>query len=136
MVHDYLEHIKYDTDSEHRLAENMLREKYVNIVGKELVESVIKAVKIFISQNREIFSSSYEVFNEYTIYAEDEMNIIDRLMVDHENREVKIVDYKTGEGYKQEQLDNYAEIIKQNLDAEYEIDTEFLIVELNKLKNN
>ena len=58
------------------------------------------------------------------------MKRIDRLMVDEEAKQIKILDYKTGEQYKDEQLIEYAEVLKKKLDKDYMIETEFVNIEL------
>jgi len=130
IAHDYLEYIKYNTKKEHWVARDIIMDKYVNIVGKEVIENIITAVKEFIEGNKPLFEERYEVFTEYTLYDEDEMKRIDRLMVDEEAKQIKILDYKTGEQYKDEQLIEYAEVLKKKLDKDYMIETDFINIEL------
>lgn len=130
IVHDYLEHIIYNKEDEHKIAENIIRDNYVNIVGRKVLTDIISSVKEFIEENREIFAEKYEVYTEYTLFAGDEMKRIDRFMIDREEKKIKIIDYKTGTQYEEEQLENYAELINNNLEEVYEIETEFLVVKI------
>lgn len=126
IVHDYLEHIIYNTSEEYRLAREIVNDKYVNIVGKEVIKSIIGAVKVFIENNKSLFDERYEVLTEYTLYDEEEFKRIDRLMVDEENKIIKILDYKTGEQYKEEQLNEYSSVLENKLEEDYIIETDFL----------
>jgi ATP-dependent exoDNAse (exonuclease V) beta subunit len=130
IAHDYLEYIIYDNEKEHRLARDIIMDKYVNIVGADEIEYIITAVKEFIEGNKPLFEVKYDVFNEYTLYDGDEMKRIDRLMVDEDAKKIKILDYKTGEHYEEKQLDEYAEVLTNKLDEDYNIETEFLNIEL------
>jgi ATP-dependent exoDNAse (exonuclease V) beta subunit len=130
VVHDYLEHIIYNKEKEHKIAENIIRDKYVNIVGRDLLVDIISSLKEFIKENIEIFAEKYDVFTEYTLFDDEEMKRIDRLMIDREEKKIRIIDYKTGTNYEAEQLDNYAELINNKLREDYEIKTEFLAVKI------
>jgi ATP-dependent exoDNAse (exonuclease V) beta subunit len=130
MVHDYLEHIIYNMDNEHKIAENIIRDKYVNIVGGAILADIIASIKEFVKDNSAIFADKYDVFTEYTLFDGDDMKRIDRLMIDRKYKKIKIIDYKTGTQFEEAQLENYAELIKNKLSEDYEIESEFLVVKI------
>ena len=130
IAHDYLEQIIYNEKREHRLAKDIINDKYVNIVGREVITSIITAVREFIDNNKSLFDESYEIFTEYTLYDGDDIKRIDRLMVDRVNKKIKILDYKTGEQFKEKQLTEYAAVLKKRLDKDYIIDTAFINIRL------
>lgn len=130
MVHDYLEQIIYNTEQEHKIAENIIRDKYINIVGSKILTDIIASVKEFIKVNSEIFADKYDVFTEYTLFDGDDMKRIDRLLIDRKDKKIRIIDYKTGTQYEEEQLENYAELINNKLSEDYKIESEFLVVKI------
>ncbi|MCF8009357.1 MAG: hypothetical protein K9K32_06290, partial [Halanaerobiales bacterium] len=130
IAHDYLEHIKYSTDKEHKIARDIITDKFVNIVGINLIDQIISTLKEFIKNNQILFDKNYEIFTEYTLFDGDQMKRIDRLMIDRDNKKIKILDYKTGKQFKEEQLNQYAELIKEKVDKEYLIETGFISINL------
>lgn len=130
IVHDYLEQIIYNTENEHKIAKNIIRDKYINIVGREILTDIISSVKKFIEDNSEIFADKYDVFTEYTLFDGDEMKRIDRLMIDRKDKKIRIIDYKTGTQFEEVQLENYAELINNKLSEDYKIESEFLVVKI------
>jgi len=130
IAHDYLEYIKYNKEKEHKTAENIIRDSYVNIVGEMVINNIVKVLKKYIKTNQALFDPKYEVFTEYTLYQEDQIKRIDRLMVDKKNKVIKIVDYKTGKYHKEEQLTEYALVLKNKLEKDYKIKTEFIDIKL------
>ena len=67
------------------------------------------------TQKPDIFSSQKwdKVFTEYSIFSPDGQEFrLDRMMVNEQTKEVKIIDYKTGEIYDESQVENYINILK------------------------
>ncbi|RQD69414.1 MAG: DNA helicase UvrD [Halanaerobium sp. MSAO_Bac5] len=132
IVHDYLQYIKYDRKKEHQLAAAIIRDKYLNIVGKKVIDKLINLLQVFTAAKKDLFADKYEVFTEYTIFAGEEMKRIDRLMIDKKAKKIKIIDYKTGDKYQSEQLEAYAELIESKSKTGYDIETEFIDVKIGK----
>lgn len=124
-AHYYLEHVKYNQPEERCFARKMVLARYGNILGPEKIEQIFKRVNTFINNNPDYFSDDIKVFTEYKLTAGDESKRLDRLMVDQKNKEIKIIDYKTGELKEQSQLDEYEELIKSKVDGQYKISSEF-----------
>ncbi len=131
IAHNYLEYIKFNKDKEHKLAKSVIYNRYINIIGKEELDRIIKYIKDFITENKKYFAKKYEVYNEYQLYEDDEIIRIDRLLVDKKKKKILILDYKTGDFYKEEQLDRYFEVLKSKIDEDYDISTKFLSLNIN-----
>lgn len=91
------------------------KEEYVEVLSKskfELIQSVIstvknhkKANKLFDNLFKDIVSSNVEILNELIIYWDYPINVkqepikcksmIDRLIIDHDNKKVTLIDLKT-----------------------------------------
>ncbi|RAK10522.1 ATP-dependent exoDNAse (exonuclease V) beta subunit [Halanaerobium saccharolyticum] len=129
-LHYYLENIKYNQDSEKESARKLLKSKYGNLLGIEKIEAVIKEADQFISSHSEIFAEEYQVFNEYLLKENTESGEkqyrIDRLLVDQQNRKVKIIDYKSGSYRDPAQLKKYQELLEKKLEAGWEIESQFM----------
>ena len=130
IVHDYLQYISYDKEEEHQLAANIISDKYVNIVGQEVIVELTNSLQEFTAANKELFAEKYDVFTEYSLFDGSEMKRIDRLMIDQRAKKILIIDYKTGEKFKKEQLEDYADLISSKVDQAYDIKTEFINVKL------
>ncbi|MGM0548158.1 MAG: hypothetical protein ACQER0_02660, partial [Bacillota bacterium] len=92
--------------------------------------AIIEKSNQFIEAHPEIFSKKYEVFNEYLLKAKTNLGEkqyrIDRLLVDRQNKLVKIIDYKSGSYRDPEQLKSYKEILAAKLDSDWQLETEFM----------
>jgi ATP-dependent exoDNAse (exonuclease V) beta subunit len=125
-IHYYLEHIKYNTTVEKEYAQSMVLAKYGNMLGGAKIVDLFKRVDDFISSHCEYFAEKWEVFTEYELEANHQLHRIDRLMVDRANKEIMILDYKSGDTKQESQLERYQRIIRKKLGREYEIKAEFL----------
>ena len=133
-MHYYFEHILNNVHEDKKTAKSAILNKYGNILGKSILNELIKRMDKFISGNKKIYDSKYEIYTEFEIYDnEGKRKIIDRINVDKNKNEIYIYDYKTGyepqenEKYK-EQIENYKKIMKEKLGEEYKIYTEILEV--------
>ncbi len=116
IVHYYLSFIKFNTEQERYFARSKTIGNYGGLMPVEKIESLILNVNEFMAQNPELFSSKKwdTVFTEYTIFSPEGQEFrIDRIMVNERSKEVKIIDYKTGEIYDEKQIKNYVNILKQ-----------------------
>ncbi|TDO92115.1 ATP-dependent exoDNAse (exonuclease V) beta subunit [Halanaerobium saccharolyticum] len=129
-LHYYLENIKYNQEAEKHSARKLLKSKYGNLMGREKIETVIKEAEQFISSHSEIFSEKYQIFNEYLLKEQTKTGKkqywIDRLLVDQQNKKVRIIDYKSGSYRDPAQLKKYRELLERQLEAGWEIETQFV----------
>jgi hypothetical protein len=129
-LHYYLENIKYNSEEEKLSARRLLKSKYGNLLGKEKINTVIEKAEEFIIANPEIFSEKHQVFNEYLlkekIEAGEKHYRIDRLLVDREEKKIKIIDYKSGSYRNPEQLEKYKQLLAAELRSEWEIRASFV----------
>ncbi|MFW6294503.1 MAG: UvrD-helicase domain-containing protein [Halanaerobium sp.] len=129
-LHYYLENIKYNREKEKLSACRLLKSKYGNLLGSDKIAQIIKKGNQFIDSEPELFSEKYQVFNEYLLKEKTdngERNYrIDRLLVDHQNKIVKIIDYKSGSYRDPAQLQKYRELLGRELNSSWEIEAQFL----------
>lgn len=125
-IHYYLEYIKYNTEREKRYARKMVFARYGNILGPLKLQEIIQRVNSFIDQNKEYFKDGWQVYTEYELVFEDKSYRIDQLRVNKENKEIIILDYKSGITKEQAQLDKYKEIITEKTMGKYKIQSIFI----------
>jgi|GEM_PF-518703 len=128
-VHYYLENIITASAEEQKLAEKLVKTRYGNILGRDLVQQAVRRARKVIEKHPGYFSDRWQVFNEYqpVLLEEGEEGArIDRLLVDQENQEIVILDFKTGAIIEDDQLERYRELIAREADSSYEIRTEFI----------
>lgn len=126
MVHEYLSNIEHNKVSEHDLSCKVLYQKYGDYFSGEDIDKLCGRCKAFVNSKPEIFSNNYRVFNEYIVFDGTKEYRMDRLMIDDINKQVVIIDYKTGEEKQQQQLDTYKRIVSDILENEYQIETRFV----------
>ncbi len=136
IVHFYLSNIDYDNEQNREAAFYRTVAKFGSLMHREKIQEIIKKTNSFIQKNIEFFSKDNwdKVFNEYSVFnAKGKEFRIDRMMVNSKNKEILIIDYKTGAHYEEEQLDKYKEII-ENLDVvkkeNYSVKTKFMEVRI------
>ncbi|MCD4795764.1 MAG: UvrD-helicase domain-containing protein, partial [Candidatus Cloacimonetes bacterium] len=114
IVHFYLSNIDYDNDQNRKVAFYRTIAKYGSLMHRHKIQEIIEKTNAFIRENSEFFSKENwdKIFNEYLVFDNFGKEFrIDRMMVNTQNKEILIIDYKTGTHYKEEQLDKYKEII-------------------------
>ena len=136
IVHEYLSYIRYDGPEEMQTAKNRTIAQYGSLLPQDQIEKIIEKIEIFIQKNSEYFDQKIwdKVFNEYTIFAENGREFrLDRLLIDTRNKLIKIIDFKTGSLYEEEQLDRYRVIIEKLPIVErenYRVETVYLKMEI------
>ena len=129
-LHYYLENIKYNQEKEKDSARKLLKSKYGNLLGPEKISAIIVEGDQFIESHPDLFAEKYQVFNEYLLKEKtgqgEKHYRIDRLLVDHQNKEVKIVDYKSGSYRDPAQLQKYQELLESELESTWDIEARFL----------
>lgn len=134
VVHEYLSGIKYNEPAEKQLSERRIIAKYGSLLPITELHTILSNLDVFLDSKQEIFDKSRwdEVFNEQIIFDEQgRESRIDRMMIDIENKLIKIIDYKTGSIHEKEQLDRYKAIIEKLPLVEkedYRVDTEYVII--------
>lgn len=115
IIHYFLSFIKYGSEKEVEIASQKTIGYFGNLIPENVINDLLKQVTGYINKNlTELFSDKWSrVFTEYTIFSPANKELrLDRLMIDRQNREIIIIDYKTGEYYEQEQMDEYLEAVK------------------------
>lgn len=131
-LHYYLENIKYNNQSEKSAARRLLKSKYGNLLGADKTAAVIKKADQFIANNAELFSDKYQILTEYLLKEDlaaekkEKRYRIDRLLVDRERKEIKIIDYKSGSYRDPAQLEKYQELLSRDLTADWQLTAEFV----------
>ncbi|WP_068267643.1 UvrD-helicase domain-containing protein [Caviibacter abscessus] len=126
----YLLNEKYE-----KYAYSMLLKKYGNLIGEKLLNIIKEKCIKYVKQNQDIFNEKYEVHTEFEIFNENnEKYIIDRINIDHKNKNIYIYDYKTIkepdniEKYKK-QIENYKNIIESQYKG-YNVNTKLLSINI------
>lgn len=128
-AHYYLSQIIYNDAEDKKIAQKSLYSKYGNIITKTDIDEIISRVEIFIGQNLWIFDKIWDkVFTEIELLFEGKLYRIDRLMINSNSRQIKIIDYKTGDAYFEEQISDYEKAVAHNVDEElksFSVSSEF-----------
>lgn len=87
-----------------------------------------------ISEHQWLFDPKYDlIFTERNIWHEGKQLRIDRMMINSDEREIMIVDFKTGRIHEKEQLESYRQALL-DLDwvrrMSYSIEIEYLKISL------
>lgn len=142
ITHEFLSHIKYLDDGSLELAEKRIVSKYGSLIRNEEFQTLLNNIRKFILENSCYFDRSKwdKVFNEYIVFDENDREFrIDRMMVDTKNREILIIDYKTGSIEDLNQLDRYERIV-EGLEVvkndKYSINSEFIEININQEIDN
>ncbi len=133
IVHEYLSYIKYAQPKELEAASNKTIAKYGSLMNIIKLKKIISKVDKFINENSKFFNKDNwdKIFNEFSIFDVNKEYRIDRLMIDTHNKEILIVDYKTGYKFDEEQLDRYKAIIEKLpvvVREKYRVETKFVEV--------
>jgi len=135
LAHYYLSLIKYASKEELEYARKKTVSRYGNLIPLDRIATIITKIGKFVASEGHVFSRRWDkVFNELTVFDHKKREYrIDRMQIDKENKEILLIDYKTGSIKDSEQLERYRQIVsnipvvKQNnyrIDIRYvEIDT-------------
>ncbi|MFC1887606.1 UvrD-helicase domain-containing protein [Candidatus Cloacimonadota bacterium] len=141
VVHEYLSHIEFDSPKARKIAYYRTLSKYGTLFTANDIDLIAEKAELFIDLNRYLFSKECwdKVFNEFSIFnnAGNEFRI-DRLLINEADKQILIIDYKTGIYHKQEQLDRYKEIIKKIpivKHSGYKVNSEFKEILINRRNN-
>ena len=127
-AHYFLEHIEYASERELKHASRLTAGRFGNILGPKRLAEIEQSIRDFVQKHSTYFAEHWRVFTEYEIRSQTEETEdrirIDRLLVDEDNREILILDFKTGYTQKEEQLTRYKQLVQQEAGPEYEVRTE------------
>ena len=130
MRHYYLSHLIYNTQSEQEIALKRTMNIYASLLSRDLITSEIEQLKAKLTQYEWLFDRRWDkVFNELELVIKDRQLRLDRLMIDTKQKQVLIVDYKSGDEPDSTQLDSYQQALQQLpiiSSGAYEIKTEYL----------
>jgi len=124
MVHYYLSYVRWNTESEKRLARKMT----VNKFGKKWQSNFTKIEK-FLQKNSWLYDPKKweSILCEYPLLLEEKEYRLDRVMISKDKQKATLVDYKTGSIEDPEQLNVYKEIF-QKASGISDVETIFLEV--------
>ncbi len=110
LAHYYLSFVKHGTESERKNATSHALSFYGNLFVPEEIEAIVQKVDAFIDANHSVFDANTwpTVFTEHTLFSPKGRELrLDRLMVNERQKEIMIIDYKTGELYDAGQIEEY-----------------------------
>ncbi len=134
IAHEYLSHLKYNQPAEQDKAKRQVFAKYGTHFSQERLESIIQQINANLGSRQELFSSNWEVYTEQVVFDSQNEYRLDRFMVDKVTKEVRIIDYKTGEEKDPYQLDLYIKLVAKLPFIKgkgYNISASFAEIELN-----
>ncbi len=126
IVHYYLAQLQYAEPEELKQARILTLRRFGNLLPKRELETIIERTKNQLYEIRDIFNPRYDlVFTEFPIYDDGEECRLDRLLLNTKDKIYRIVDYKTGKDYDNQQLERYNNIVKTKLlPADYRLEQE------------
>ncbi len=112
IIHYYLSFIRFNFETERLLAKKHVLMHYGLMIKQDKLEELLEKTDQFIFDNPIYFDSNLwkNVYTEYPIFDDlgNEYRI-DRMLINE--KEILILDYKTGENYNKNQLITYSKII-------------------------
>ncbi|NLP10552.1 PD-(D/E)XK nuclease family protein, partial [bacterium] len=113
VVHFYLSQLIRGTEEEKSRGRIETVSRFGTLLPPAEVLHLLDQVDSQLSgQYSDLFSDRWRVFTEQTVFSPDGKELrIDRLLVDEKNRQVVIVDFKTGEQYDELQMHVYEEAV-------------------------
>jgi ATP-dependent exoDNAse (exonuclease V) beta subunit len=115
IVHNFLAEIIFDSVSAREKAYNKILADMGNLLQQDEFNKIVTRVTDFLDNNQNYFSKQFwdKAFNERIVFDENgHEKRIDRLLINETQKKVLIIDYKTGEHYDQQQVQDYIKIIE------------------------
>jgi len=115
IIHYFLSFIKYGSAEEIEFAKKKTTGYYGNLIPEITILDLLTQVTEYLKKNLTgLFSDKWNrILTEYTLFGPTGKEYrLDRLMIDQKNKEIQIIDYKTGEYYEQEQINEYINAVK------------------------
>lgn len=128
IVHYYLAQLQYAELEELKQARILTLRQFGNLLPKSELEAIIDKVENQLYEIKDIFNPRYDlVFTEFPVYENGKEYRLDRLLLNTKDKTYRIVDYKTGEVYDNQQLERYNRIVKEHLlPADYRMEQELM----------
>ena len=129
--HYYLYFIKSFSLKERAFAKEKTYLKYGNYFSKQEIDEFINKLDIFIKDNLEFFSyKTWDlIFNEFVINNQNKSFRIDKLLINKKEKEILILDFKSGSSFEENQLINYQNLLLNLIkDKSYKISYKFLFI--------
>jgi ATP-dependent exoDNAse (exonuclease V) beta subunit len=134
IAHYYLAQIRYATQEEIQTAKVLTLRQFGNLMTLADLNGLIDILEAQLPELKDIFKPQYDlIYNEYSIYQYNHEYRIDRLMINTATKTYRIIDYKTGGIYQDEQLDKYNLILRNSLlpkDYKIEKEPEYIVIRL------
>jgi ATP-dependent exoDNAse (exonuclease V) beta subunit len=116
IAHFYLAQLKYASREEQEQARILTLRSFGNLMRKEELTALIDRVEGQLAENRDLFDHACDIIHtEYPVFSNGREFRIDRLMLNTTAKTYRIIDYKTGEVYDDQQLTRYNSIIQAKL---------------------
>ncbi len=124
IVHLCLSMIRTGTQKEFEAARTAAYRDFGGIYGVEEIDNLLDRLREWAKNYPDIFSAKWtRIFNEIPIFDDDGSEYrIDRLLIDDEDKQILIVDYKTGGISEAWQERKYVEIVMQIVGGEYTVE--------------
>jgi ATP-dependent exoDNAse (exonuclease V) beta subunit len=115
LVHYYLSMVKHGSAEEHARALQRAIQFYGTLIAPADISSLLNRVNAFLQANHaDIFASRWRVFTEFTVFTSGGRELrLDRLMIDESAHTIEIIDFKTGESYDPDQMEQYISAVSE-----------------------
>ncbi len=145
VAHYYLSFIKLDSPQARDSARKRTLMKYGSLLPQQTIDHIIVRTNEFLAENKTYFSRENwdQVFTEVTIFPDGGSDSavragaqlrIDRMMVNHEKKQIMILDYKSGEVWHEEQIEIYQRAVEELPAVKnqgYRIETKYVKIDLS-----
>ena len=129
LAHHYLSFVKQDQPAEHEYAGKQCLARFGSLLTRETIQTRIEILRSNLP-TKQVFPSGYDkVFTEFSLWHRGLELRIDRLLLDTANKRALILDYKTGTGREESQLERYKQallvlpVFRYN---GYQVETDFI----------
>jgi ATP-dependent exoDNAse (exonuclease V) beta subunit len=115
IVHNYLAEIRFDAPEVRQQAEQKIWVEMGTLLTRENFVHIIQTANDFLDRQPDYFSKKNwdAAFNERIFFdKQGKEKRIDRILINRAQKEILIIDYKTGEIYDAKQIEEYQEIIR------------------------
>jgi len=121
--------VKQNQPAEHEYAYKQCLARFGSLLTRETIQARIEILRSNLP-TKQVFPSGYDkVFTEFSLWHRGRELRIDRLLLDTANKRALILDYKTGTGREEGQLERYKQallalpVIRDN---GYQVETDFI----------
>jgi len=116
IAHYYMSQLKYATREEIELAKVLTLRRFGNLMTLSVLSDFISGLESRLHSFKDLFNPDYDlVFNEYPVFYKGKEYHIDRLMINTQAKTFRIIDFKTGGIYNEQQLSFYESIVSNTI---------------------